>query len=130
MNDELKKSIKAAILSEYKLIICIFALLIVFWDFINTLISERIVNITETVPDDNVFVALIFLLYPALIAFIRFDFLKNETKNISQRHLWELSLLVIYLVFELSGNFDFYSFWRSEERRVGKECRSRWSPYH
>ena len=22
------------------------------------------------------------------------------------------------------------SFHRSEERRVGKECRSRWSPYH
>ena len=22
------------------------------------------------------------------------------------------------------------SFERSEERRVGKECRSRWSPYH
>ena len=21
-------------------------------------------------------------------------------------------------------------YWRSEERRVGKECRSRWSPYH
>ena len=24
----------------------------------------------------------------------------------------------------------FYHFQRSEERRVGKECRSRWSPYH
>ena len=24
--------------------------------------------------------------------------------------------------------WEFY--WRSEERRVGKECRSRWSPYH
>src|SRR5256886_4099236 len=24
----------------------------------------------------------------------------------------------------------FLSFSRSEERRVGKECRSRWSPYH
>ena len=24
-------------------------------------------------------------------------------------------------------NIDFF---RSEERRVGKECRSRWSPYH
>ena len=24
----------------------------------------------------------------------------------------------------------FASFFRSEERRVGKECRSRWSPYH
>src|SRR3989449_9201919 len=23
-----------------------------------------------------------------------------------------------------------YAFLRSEERRVGKECRSRWSPYH
>ena len=24
----------------------------------------------------------------------------------------------------------FVTFFRSEERRVGKECRSRWSPYH
>ena len=23
-----------------------------------------------------------------------------------------------------------WKLWRSEERRVGKECRSRWSPYH
>src|SRR3712207_8152807 len=35
------------------------------------------------------------------------------------------------------GNFDLdvfqllcFSLIRSEERRVGKECRSRWSPYH
>ena len=25
---------------------------------------------------------------------------------------------------------DFMLYDRSEERRVGKECRSRWSPYH
>ena len=25
---------------------------------------------------------------------------------------------------------DIMASWRSEERRVGKECRSRWSPYH
>ena len=25
---------------------------------------------------------------------------------------------------------DTVLFYRSEERRVGKECRSRWSPYH
>ena len=25
---------------------------------------------------------------------------------------------------------DTTTFYRSEERRVGKECRSRWSPYH
>ena len=27
-------------------------------------------------------------------------------------------------------NLGMVLFWRSEERRVGKECRSRWSPYH
>ena len=30
---------------------------------------------------------------------------------------------------ELSSNIDI-NIVRSEERRVGKECRSRWSPYH
>src|SRR2546430_11823185 len=29
-----------------------------------------------------------------------------------------------------SINWYALSAWRSEERRVGKECRSRWSPYH
>ena len=28
------------------------------------------------------------------------------------------------------GGRDKLGVWRSEERRVGKECRSRWSPYH
>ena len=28
------------------------------------------------------------------------------------------------------GNPIMHCGWRSEERRVGKECRSRWSPYH
>ena len=47
----------------------------------------------------------------------------------------------IVFVFNDNGNFLFkinqkgrgpeeYNFLRSEERRVGKECRSRWSPYH
>ena len=30
----------------------------------------------------------------------------------------------------LKGPFDYIILSRSEERRVGKECRSRWSPYH
>src|SRR5258705_4615334 len=29
-----------------------------------------------------------------------------------------------------SGGNNLTQFQRSEERRVGKECRSRWSPYH
>ena len=32
---------------------------------------------------------------------------------------------------ELAGvKYSFPTAYRSEERRVGKECRSRWSPYH
>ena len=30
----------------------------------------------------------------------------------------------------LAGKKVVIYFYRSEERRVGKECRSRWSPYH
>ena len=30
----------------------------------------------------------------------------------------------------LSGEGSIINYTRSEERRVGKECRSRWSPYH
>ena len=31
---------------------------------------------------------------------------------------------------ELADHFPLVVWQRSEERRVGKECRSRWSPYH
>ena len=34
-----------------------------------------------------------------------------------------------FLVRAHKHNLEF-SYFRSEERRVGKECRSRWSPYH
>src|SRR5256885_15421675 len=39
--------------------------------------------------------------------------------------------VVIGLAGERDGiGFGFGAVTRSEERRVGKECRSRWSPYH
>src|SRR5256885_17096106 len=45
-----------------------------------------------------------------------------------------VSLLVVSAGLGLHGHFpEAFSkvqFIRSEERRVGKECRSRWSPYH
>ncbi|WP_281625473.1 P-loop NTPase fold protein [Segatella salivae] len=110
MFQEIKKNIKMAVLSEYKLIICILAVLIVFWKIINTLISESIVNITETVADNNMIVALIFFLCPVFTVFIRFDSLRSETKIFSQRHLWEFFLFAIYLLFKRLGNFDFYSY--------------------
>ena len=37
---------------------------------------------------------------------------------------------LIRFVLPCIGTMLFTSIYRSEERRVGKECRSRWSPYH
>src|SRR2546425_13334268 len=42
--------------------------------------------------------------------------------------LLRVSLKVLFLV--LSFSLSTLLLLRSEERRVGKECRSRWSPYH
>ena len=48
----------------------------------------------------------------------RFKHTLNKTKSIEER-------LRVSLTFPSVYNAE-----RSEERRVGKECRSRWSPYH
>ena len=41
-----------------------------------------------------------------------------------------LRWLLIVWTFAACGEEIGYRGYRSEERRVGKECRSRWSPYH
>ena len=41
-----------------------------------------------------------------------------------------LGTLVAVLIFFRRRVLEILCGWRSEERRVGKECRSRWSPYH
>ncbi|MFC2514143.1 MAG: P-loop NTPase fold protein [Prevotella melaninogenica] len=110
MIQELNKDIKAVMLSEYKLMACILVMLIIFWKFINKLISTYIVCITETVTNDSLFIALIFFLCPVFIALIKRDYLKRETKKFSQRHLWEFFLFVVYVGFKIWGRFDFYSY--------------------
>ena len=52
---------------------------------------------------------------------------KSVQDTIPIRRLWPDGL------FQFGGKFSKtvrFSDIRSEERRVGKECRSRWSPYH
>ena len=41
-----------------------------------------------------------------------------------QKNVYELAQERLHIIFKEFDNI------RSEERRVGKECRSRWSPYH
>ena len=62
------------------------------------------------------------------------DFIEADTTKISTNKgngdrvyniVNEYDLTDAVLRFEINAGLD-----RSEERRVGKECRSRWSPYH
>ena len=60
----------------------------------------------------------IFILVFALYFWLSFDEKFSYVSFLKSLPLWIFS-----------GFFSFY-LTRSEERRVGKECRSRWSPYH
>ena len=93
MIQELKKDIKAVVLSEYKLMACILVMLIIFWKFINKLISTYIVCITETVTNDSLFIALIFFLCPIFIALIKRD--RSEKRN---KEVLPTTLMGVFLI--------------------------------
>ena len=71
-------------------------------------------------------------------------FSKKKTNNFLLDHMIELLLVAIIIVLSfvepaflrpsnllnVLRNSAMKGVIRSEERRVGKECRSRWSPYH
>ena len=54
------------------------------------------------------------------------DLVAQLKKKVKKRKIGD----VCRFVYDRGMPHDFLDFLRSEERRVGKECRSRWSPYH
>ena len=56
--------------------------------------------------------------------------------KISGGVFWMIEINALFLIYNYSVKLIKKTFFhekrtgRSEERRVGKECRSRWSPYH
>ena len=64
--------------------------------------------------------------------------LRKKTGSTLQRTTCQRSSLNTVLLFTFAVSCKFFAqstppvihSYRSEERRVGKECRSRWSPYH
>ena len=55
--------------------------------------------------------------------------LENVTSDVDVSRIDIVQTDVNRPALQLAGFFDYFDS-RSEERRVGKECRSRWSPYH
>ena len=52
----------------------------------------------------------------------------QKIKEELQVEKWQVEAAVKLI--DEGNTIPFISRYRSEERRVGKECRSRWSPYH
>ena len=58
------------------------------------------------------------------------DVLKNKYLAPWENHPWEIWQRQATALSSVEKNKKLQEKWRSEERRVGKECRSRWSTYH
>ena len=58
-------------------------------------------------------------------------YINNEEATTKQicNHFCKINVKTVFIIYFPLG-FITMSILRSEERRVGKECRSRWSPYH
>ena len=68
---------------------------------------------------------------------IKIKFLKRggimqllDIKRMAHNILENQNIESSFIEYKKSANFKDKILTRSEERRVGKECRSRWSPYH
>ena len=82
------------------------------WDGFMQFVKFGVVGVTNTVISYTLNVLVLFAC-AKLHIFERYDYILGNT-----------------IAFLLSVLWSFYWNSRSEERRVGKECRSRWSPYH
>ena len=61
----------------------------------------------------------------------RYENSSDNARCVTLPHTWNLDALagtIPYL--RTTADYQRKLYVRSEERRVGKECRSRWSPYH
>jgi hypothetical protein len=110
MNQKLTNAFKGALLSEYKLLFCIFFIIIVFKKAIVSLLTMIVIPITSTVSDNSWLISFIFFFLPVITFVLRHKGLLKETNKFPTRYLWELSSLVIYLVFRIPNDFGFYTY--------------------
>ena len=86
-------------------------------------------NIEENETYEGILVGIIFIIVDTICDLLFFILPKNTTLIVEDYPLHIISMVILTL---LITSFLGYlaEAERSEERRVGKECRSRWSPYH
>ena len=78
--------------------------------------------------DDGIYADGIYALYLELKKIAKVTVVAPDTERSSVGH----GITLAHPIWQKKVNRrnKFFGYGRSEERRVGKECRSRWSPYH
>ena len=72
----------------------------------------------------------VFIIIPIVISKSFNLGLEKDTLIAAIRSFVQLLIVGYILQFIFDQESHIFIILRSEERRVGKECRSRWSPYH
>ena len=68
-------------------------------------------------------------MFSGIVIFCFYSFIRlKEMLPVEEYGYDAIFFILLILCFAWGG--DTCAYFRSEERRVGKECRSRWSPYH
>ena len=85
-------------------------ILIVFWNYIVRELSKILLPITSSIPDDNWCIAIIFLVFPIIFAFLHKEELIKERHLFSNRYIPEFFFFCIYIVLKVSNDYTFYSY--------------------
>ena len=75
-----------------------------------------------------IYASVMVVVVAAVLAFVSLSLKPQQTKNVEIDKMKQI-LSSVNISSDATNAQDLYKK-RSEERRVGKECRSRWSPYH
>ena len=88
----------------------IVTIIIVFWNYIVRELSKILLPITSSIPNNDGLIAIIFLVFPIIFAFLHKEELLKERHLFSNRYIPEFFFICIYIVLKVSNDFTFYSY--------------------
>ena len=98
----------------------LFAILVIF--LLLVYVGGNVMGIERLQTGENPILRFVFVIIGLLIALAIYYLTR-------QSPAWEVGTRQVVWMAIGAALYALFS-WRSEERRVGKECRSRWAPYH
>ena len=91
---------------------------------------SRLLSLDETILNLSSFGCIFTFPFWILGTYLIYTTMRKVNKKLALINTLCMSYSLLMLGFYHYSYAIIYNIGRSEERRVGKECRSRWSPYH